>query len=98
MYCRFWNSHLIIPVLLLLKDMLDNTHQAVTEFRELKYVFCSGEALPLSLAKAFHQKMPSARLFNFYSSSEGTADVTCFEVNMWKTQKKNTPVFQAGSY
>ncbi|MCI5144115.1 MAG: aminotransferase class V-fold PLP-dependent enzyme [Candidatus Electrothrix sp. AR3] len=82
----------IVLVPSLLKSMLENV--SPEQFQSLRYVFCSGEALPLPLARAFHQKMPSARLFNIYGSSEVTADVTCFEVNMWETRKKILQYFK----
>ncbi|MHC0067443.1 SDR family NAD(P)-dependent oxidoreductase [Nostoc sp. UIC 10890] len=72
----------IVLVPSLLKAILENAPQQLTKLRYLKYVFCSGEVLPLTLAKEFHQKISSARLFNLYGSSEVAADVTCFEVKL----------------
>ncbi|MEQ8997814.1 MAG: aminotransferase class V-fold PLP-dependent enzyme [Coleofasciculus sp. B1-GNL1-01] len=84
----------IVLVPSLLKAMLDNAPQQLTQLRYLKYVFCSGEALPLTLAEAFHQKLSSARLFNIYGSSEVAADVTCFEVNFWETRQRILQYFK----
>lgn len=84
----------IVLVPSLLKAMLENAPQQLTKLRYLKYVFCSGEALPLTLAKAFHQKISSARLFNLYGSSEVAADVTCFEVNLWETRHRILQYFK----
>jgi len=70
----------IVLVPSLLKTMLENAPQELALFRQLRYVICSGETLPLRLAEVFHQKVGSARLVNLYGSSEVAADVTCFEV------------------
>ncbi len=71
----------IVLVPSLLKAILENaSQQQLRELQYLKYVFCSGETLPLTLAAEFHQKIRSARLFNLYGSSEVAADVTYFEV------------------
>ena len=84
----------IVLVPSLLKVMLDSEPQQLTQLQALKYVFCSGEALPLSLAKTFNQKLSSARLFNLYGSSEVAADVTCFEVNFWETHQRILQYFK----
>ncbi|MDM8554700.1 amino acid adenylation domain-containing protein [Desulfococcaceae bacterium HSG7] len=72
----------IVLVPSLLKTMLENAPPELALFRQLKYVICSGEALPLTLAEAFYQRISSARLVNLYGSSEVAADITCFEVNL----------------
>ncbi|NJK58779.1 MAG: AMP-binding protein, partial [Pleurocapsa sp. SU_5_0] len=84
----------IVLVPSLLKAMLDSAPQQLSQLRGLKYVFCSGEALPLALAEAFYQKLSSARLFNLYGSSEVAADVTCFEVNFWETRRRILQYFK----
>ncbi|NJO96594.1 MAG: AMP-binding protein [Pleurocapsa sp. CRU_1_2] len=84
----------IVLVPSLLKAMLDSAPQQLSQLRGLKYVFCSGEALPLALAEAFAQKLSSARLFNLYGSSEVAADVTCFEVNFWETRRRILQYFK----
>ena len=84
----------IVLVPSLLKVMLDSTPPELLQLQSLKYVFCSGEALPLNLAEAFYQQLSSARLFNIYGSSEVAADVTCFEVNFWETRQKILQYFK----
>lgn len=85
----------IVLVPSLLKTILENASPDLDLFKNLRYVICSGEALPLSLAKTFHQRIRSARLFNLYGSSEVAADVTYFDVK-WplkddaKTTSKDT--------
>ncbi|MEM6398887.1 MAG: amino acid adenylation domain-containing protein, partial [Cyanobacteria bacterium P01_D01_bin.116] len=84
----------IVVVPSLLKAMLDTTPEELTKLQYLKYVFCSGEALPLKLASSFHEKLSSARLFNLYGSSEVAADVTCYEVNFWETGQRILQYFK----
>ncbi|MEM1394343.1 MAG: amino acid adenylation domain-containing protein, partial [Cyanobacteria bacterium P01_H01_bin.150] len=84
----------IVVVPSLLKAMLDTTSEELTKLQYLKYVFCSGEALPLKLAESFHQKLSSARLFNLYGSSEVSADVTCYEVNFRETRQRILQYFK----
>ena len=84
----------IVLVPSLLKAMLESAPEELTKLRYLKYVFCSGETLPLNLAQAFQEKISSARLFNLYGSSEVAADVTWFEVNLWQTRQKILEYFQ----
>ncbi|WP_107666519.1 non-ribosomal peptide synthetase [Cyanothece sp. BG0011] len=78
----------------LLKAMIDSAPQELSDLRSLKYFFCSGEALPLSLAEEFHQTLSAARLFNLYGSSEVSADVTYFEVNFWETGQRILQYFK----
>ncbi|MEM9276049.1 MAG: aminotransferase class V-fold PLP-dependent enzyme, partial [Cyanobacteria bacterium P01_F01_bin.143] len=84
----------IVVVPSLLKAMLENEPQQLDKLRYLKYVFCSGEALPIKLTELFHQKLSSARLFNIYGSSEVAADVTCFEINFWETRQRILQYFK----
>lgn len=84
----------IVLVPSLLKAMLEYGSQQLIQLRYLKYVFGSGEVLPLNLAKEFHRKMSFARLFNLYGSSEVAADVTCFEVNLWETRQRILKYFK----
>lgn len=84
----------IVLVPSLLKAILEQEAQQLTQLHSLKYVFCSGEALTLNLAKKFHQKLGSTKLLNLYGSSEIAADVTCFEVNRWETRGRIMQYFK----
>jgi len=46
----------------------------------LKYWLCSGEALPVELAREFRAALPHSKLINLYGSSEVAADATWHEV------------------
>ena len=41
-------------------------------------VFCSGEALPPSLARRFHEHLPALELHNLYGPTEAAVDVTAW--------------------
>jgi amino acid adenylation domain-containing protein len=69
---------LVPPLLRVLLDQPGNLQHSLPR---LQYWTCSGEALPLDLARAFMVRMPESVLINLYGSSEVAADVTCYEVN-----------------
>lgn len=64
----------------LLKAILDQDRAELIKLTSLKYVFCSGEALPLLLAQRFYEVIPNASLVNIYGSSEVSADVTYYRL------------------
>jgi putative pyridoxal-dependent aspartate 1-decarboxylase len=53
----------------------------------LKYLFCSGETLPLQLAKQFCKEFRDAILVNIYGSSEVGADVTWHQVDRFNVEE-----------
>ncbi len=63
-----------------LRKILAMRKEKVFQLTELRYVFCSGEALPVRLAKQFYQEIRNAKLVNIYGSTEVSADVTYYEV------------------
>ena len=65
----------------LLRVMLDLGEDLDQQLRDLRYCVCSGETLPVDLAKVFRERLPHTRLINLYGSSEVAADVTCYEIN-----------------
>ncbi|SMC30021.1 amino acid adenylation domain-containing protein, partial [Andreprevotia lacus DSM 23236] len=44
----------------------------------LRQVMCSGEALPASLVKRFHERLPGVELHNLYGPTEAAVDVTAW--------------------
>ena len=65
----------------LLRVMLEMDQDISSLLATLRYCICSGETLPIELARMFQEKLPHAQLINLYGSSEVAADVTCYEVN-----------------
>lgn len=65
----------------LLRMLLEHPVDLCRRLPNLKYWICSGETLPLDLAKRFKRSLPGARLINLYGTSEVAADVTCYEVD-----------------
>lgn len=72
----------------LLRVMLEGDEGLNGQLPNLKYCICSGEALPVDLAKTFRRQMPHCVLLNLYGSSEVAADVSCYEVR--NTEALNT--------
>jgi acyl-coenzyme A synthetase/AMP-(fatty) acid ligase/acyl carrier protein len=71
----------IVLVPSLLRSLLDHAPNLAERVPALRLWSCSGEVLPVDLAKRFRQAYPEARLLNIYGSSEVAADVTCYEVS-----------------
>lgn len=69
-----------------LKLLLKKKREKGLFFKNIRYVFCSGEALPFSLAEDFYTEFSSARMINIYGSSEVSADVTYYEVNKFNVK------------
>lgn len=54
--------------------------------RTLRYVFCSGEALPLPVARAVAGRFPQARLYNLYGPTEAAVEVSYSRFDPWSTR------------
>nr|WP_254696332.1 non-ribosomal peptide synthetase [Lysobacter enzymogenes] len=52
--------------------------EAVAGCGRVARVICSGEALPLALARSFHDYLPNAELHNLYGPTEAAVDVTAW--------------------
>src|SRR6202140_2678852 len=70
----------IVLVPSLLRTLLDRAPKLESRVPDLKLWTCSGEVLPVDLAKRFREAFPKATLLNIYGSSEAAADVTCYKV------------------
>jgi amino acid adenylation domain-containing protein len=70
----------VVLVPSLLRAVLDEHHDLGALLPRLKYCVCSGEALPVELARGFSAAMPHSKLLNLYGSSEVAADATWHEV------------------
>jgi amino acid adenylation domain-containing protein len=70
----------VVVVPSLLRAILDEYRDLGALLPRLKYCVCSGEALPVELARRFGEAAPQARLLNLYGSSEVAADATWHEV------------------
>ena len=70
----------VVLVPSLLRAILDEHHDLGALLPRLKYCVCSGETLPVELARRFSAAMPHSKLLNLYGSSEVTADATWHEV------------------
>lgn len=70
----------IVLVPSFLKSILSVSAEQIFHFPKLKYVFCSGEALSVSVARLFYQRFKHACLINVYGATEVSADATWYEV------------------
>lgn len=57
----------------------------------LRYVFCSGEALPVSLANKFTTLTPAVALVNLYGPTEAAIDVSHYTIE-GKIEQANVPI------
>ncbi|MFE2940693.1 amino acid adenylation domain-containing protein [Streptomyces sp. NPDC059255] len=67
-------------------DLLEESPELRADVRSLRYVFCSGEALPPSRVDQFNRIFhpaggdgPAPKLVNLYGPTEATVDVSCYE-------------------
>ena len=67
----------------MLRRFLDEAAPGVG--RTLRYIFCSGEALPLPVARAAAGRFPQARLYNLYGPTEAAV-----EVSYWRFDPRST--------
>ncbi|NQZ11222.1 MAG: amino acid adenylation domain-containing protein, partial [Algicola sp.] len=58
----------------------------------LQQVFCSGEALPLNLAKDFVNQCPKIELHNLYGPTEAAIDVSHFSCNDTLDERSSIPI------
>ena len=59
--------------------------------KHLRYVFCSGEALPVSLANKFTTLTPAVALVNLYGPTEAAIDVSHYTIE-GKIEQANVPI------
>jgi amino acid adenylation domain-containing protein len=67
----------IVPSLL--RSILDISSDPASDLSSLRFIFSSGEPLPLELFERCRRELPSVRLVNLYGSSEVAGDVTYFD-------------------
>lgn len=76
----------------LLRILLDTCADLQERLPHLSLWISSGEALPLTLARRFHQCLPDRRLLNLYGSSEVAADVTYYDTHQLSEQHTHVPI------
>jgi putative pyridoxal-dependent aspartate 1-decarboxylase len=63
-----------------LQSLLQCDISVIHQLSRLKYVFSSGEALTVKLAKLFFTLLPHSKLINIYGTTEVSADVLFYEI------------------
>ncbi|HYC87908.1 MAG TPA: amino acid adenylation domain-containing protein, partial [Thermoanaerobaculia bacterium] len=81
----------IDPVPSLLKAMLDAVPDLGRRWTSLRVCVCSGEVLPVELARRFLEELPHALLINRYGSTEATS-VVSQAVTPGLEMRRNVPV------
>lgn len=69
---------LLVPSLL--QSILQLNTEKLIQLTNLRYIFSSGEALGVALARQFYQNIRNARLVNIYGSTEVSADALFYEI------------------
>ncbi|MVO88580.1 amino acid adenylation domain-containing protein [Streptomyces sp. p1417] len=79
-------AHFVPSMLGPFLDLLEESPQARAEVRSLRYVFCSGEALPPAHVDRFNRifgadgaERPAPKLVNLYGPTEATVDVSWYD-------------------
>ncbi|MBW4506986.1 MAG: amino acid adenylation domain-containing protein [Scytonematopsis contorta HA4267-MV1] len=82
----------IILVPSLLRLLLDNYSHLTEKLSQLKLWITSGETLTVKLGQTFRELIPSAKLINLYGSSEVSANVTYYDINLLQDQANSVPI------
>jgi putative pyridoxal-dependent aspartate 1-decarboxylase len=85
------NRLVLVPSLL--KTILQFSKQKKISLNHLRYIFSSGEVLPLPLAKLCSQQFPLTRLINIYGTTEVSADALYYEVD-FTSEKRIEELFK----
>ncbi|MBR8839548.1 MAG: amino acid adenylation domain-containing protein [Stigonema ocellatum SAG 48.90 = DSM 106950] len=82
----------IVLVPSLLRLLLGSYSYLTKNLSHLKLWITSGEAVSVNLAQTFQALMPSAKLLNFYGSSEVSANVTYYDTSLLPNQPNSVPI------
>jgi non-ribosomal peptide synthetase component F len=81
---------LLVPSFL--RALIDFDSNLGSQLPNLKMCICSGEALPVDLAKRFLATLPGVKLLNLYGSSEVAGDVTAHEIGAAEIKMGTIPI------
>jgi amino acid adenylation domain-containing protein len=78
-------------------DLLESDSALADSLAHLRFVFCSGEALPPCLAERFHRMFAAAgasapQLVNLYGPTEATVDVSYFDLDPGPAKDTGRPL------
>lgn len=85
----------VVLVPSLLRLILDTYGNLTQNLSKLKLWITSGEALSIDLARTFQQLIPSAKLLNLYGSSEVSANVTYYDIELLPETATSVPIGRA---
>ena len=75
-----------------LRALLEHASDLQQRVPHLTMWTCSGEVLPIELARRFRTAFPGARMLNIYGSSEVAADATCHEISDQDLTLNSVPI------
>ncbi|HVY36513.1 MAG TPA: non-ribosomal peptide synthase/polyketide synthase, partial [Polyangia bacterium] len=67
-------------------------HEGSTSCPSLRRVMCSGEALPASLVRRFHELLPGVELLNLYGPTEAAVEVTAWSCRPEEDDRAAVPI------
>ncbi|MCI5133057.1 MAG: non-ribosomal peptide synthetase, partial [Candidatus Electrothrix sp. EH2] len=82
----------VVLVPSLLKALLEQEDEYLRKLDNVRYWFCSGEALPDNSARLFYAKFPDGQLWNIYGSSEVSADVLACAVESERDEHQGVAI------
>ena len=87
--------HFVPSMLQVFMDYIEAGNLSLSKLSSLKDIFCSGEALPLPLAKMVLDKL-SLKLNNLYGPTEASIDVSFYDcVGLAKSDLASVPIGRA---
>ncbi|MCS4304598.1 non-ribosomal peptide synthetase, partial [Chryseobacterium sp. BIGb0232] len=73
--------HFVPSMLSAFEETLDTKEELQAMVKSLRYIFCSGEALPLKQVQDARRLMSHAEIHNLYGPTEATVDVLYYDCN-----------------
>jgi amino acid adenylation domain-containing protein len=73
--------HFVPSMLGVFEEALDCDPLLRYQAKGLRYLFCSGEALPLSMVRKAHELLPDTEIHNLYGPTEASVDVLYYDCN-----------------
>ncbi|HEY6802402.1 MAG TPA: amino acid adenylation domain-containing protein [Pyrinomonadaceae bacterium] len=84
----------LVPTML--KVLVEET--GLSECRDLRHVFCGGEALTEELVQRFKQQLPGVNLCNLYGPTEATIDATIWSMSSGTEVSLGRPIHNTQLY
>jgi amino acid adenylation domain-containing protein len=73
--------HFVPSMLGVFEEAIENEPELRKQAGGLRYLFCSGEALPLAMVRKAHELLPKTEIHNLYGPTEASVDVLYYNCN-----------------